>query len=42
MRSRRLRIAVRDHGSKSRSFINALGAAGHEFVQRKDDGRRRC
>src|SRR5262245_23352362 len=31
MSSRRLKIAVRDHTSKSRPFTHALFAAGHEF-----------
>jgi hypothetical protein len=32
MSSRRLKIAVRDHGEKSRPFTSALFAAGHEFA----------
>ena len=37
MLSRRLKIAVWNHGNKAAPFINALGAAGHEFHQGKDD-----
>ena len=42
MSSRRLRIAVRDHGRKSFAFAGALQHAGHELVPPLRKTRTRC